>query len=330
MKNNKIAIALYRKERKYTFFAIIIAVCLVFGMGCTKKTVSSREVTIAEQFGLAYAPVQIMRLHGNLEKAFPQVNIVWTTMGNTASIREAVVAGKVDIGFGAIPPFLIGYEHGMQWKILTGISQLPLGLITHNPGIHSIEDFSSTDTIAVPQPGSIQHILLSMALQRETGNAKGLDANLVTLSHPDGLHALENKSVTAHFTSPPYLFKELENPEMHQILSGKDAFGGIFSFTVGWVTDACITGKPEITKAIYTELQNSIHFIMNNPRQAAAELAPLYGVDPVTMEHYLSSNDMIYTTDINGIQQFSDFMLQEGYIKHEIPAIDMLLYRNLD
>ena len=53
---------------------------------------SSNELVIAEQYGLAYAPLQVMRAEGFLEAELPDYEIEWSRLGNTAAIREAIDA----------------------------------------------------------------------------------------------------------------------------------------------------------------------------------------------------------------------------------------------
>ena len=121
----------------------------------------AKEITIAEQYGLAYAPLQIMKAKSYFEQLEPDADIEWVRLGNTAAIREAVLAGEVDAGFMGIPPFLIGADNGMKWHLVAGLSVCPLGLVAARG--EDLSDIAPGTRIALPQPGSIQHILLSMA-----------------------------------------------------------------------------------------------------------------------------------------------------------------------
>ena len=83
--------------------AAILSASILF-ISCSGE----KTVTIAEQYGLAYAPLQIMRSREFYEKLEPGIEIKWVKLGNTAAIREAVLAGEVDLGFMGLPHFLIG------------------------------------------------------------------------------------------------------------------------------------------------------------------------------------------------------------------------------
>jgi len=290
-------------------------------MGCeskNEKNVLQNNISIAEQFGLAYAPLQIMKENKILQKNYPGVNIDWKQLGNTAAIRESMLSNQVEVGFMAIPPFLIGLDKGMQWKIASGLSESPVALVTNKENIKSISDFSQKDRIALPQPGSIQHILLAMECEKEFGDAKKLDNLLVTLAHPDGMNALLSaKDITAHFTTPPYLFKELEQNNIHQILDGKEAIGVDFTFVVGVTTNKFHDTKPELYSAFIKSLKESIQFMQKNPDKAADILAPIYKLSKVEVYKYITHKDMVYTDEVKGVNEFAKFMKRNKYISKE-------------
>lgn len=302
---------------------LLVAFFFIFWFAVSSQTQvradkSRQVVTIAEQYGLAYAPIQIMRQLKLLEKNLPGVQVKWRQLGNTAIIREAMLAGEVDMGFMAIPPFLIGYDKGMQWKIACGLSQSPVGLVTNRNWVRSIKDFSSKDRIAVPQPGSVQHILLSMACEQEMGDARKYDKQLVTLAHPDGMTALlAKKDITAHFTAPPYLFMELETKGARQVLDGREVMGGDFTFIVGVVPAKFHDENPRTYKAIVKSIGQAIDYLNADLRRAAQRLAPEYQLPEEELFKYLTWPGMAYTTAIKGIDRFSGFMLSQGYLSRK-------------
>jgi len=280
--------------------------------GCSNERES---LAIAEQYGLAYAPVTIMKNKGFLSDRIEGVEIEWKQMANTASIREAMVAGDLDIGFMAIPPFLIGADKGMQWKIFSGLSEVPVALVSLDEGIRELSDFDESDRIALPQPGSIQHMLLSMEAEKELGDAGYFDERIVTMTHPDGMHALLSKAdISGHFTSPPYLFMELENEEAHVVLTGKEAMGQRFTFVVGVSMDEFSRKRPVWEAAFKEALAEAVFFMKENPKEVSAILSGAYGIDEEKIREYITREDMVYTLEINGMEKFHDFMASRGYI----------------
>ncbi len=292
---------------------ILLLILILILTGCNNN--QTGQISIAEQYGLAYAPIQIMKEKGFLKTYDPDLDVKWKQLGNTAAIREAMLAGNVDIGFMAIPPFLIGRDKGMEWKIISGLNNSPLGLITYKENINSIDDITAEDRIALPQPGSIQHILLAMACEKRYSDASKFDDILVTMAHPDGMNALlSRKEITAHFTSPPYIFEELAVGNIHQILSGKEAMGGEFTFIIGVGTEKFHDNNPEIYNIFVKSLQDAIEFIKQKPEEAATILADKYEMPEEKILKYITWPGMKYTVNIKGVKQFIDFMQKTGYI----------------
>lgn len=317
------------KKQQYIIIMLLLLSILIMS-SCSRESKGAgnteHSMSIAEQYGLAYAPLQIMKELEILEKNMPNIKVEWKQLGNTAAIREAMIAGEVDAGFMAIPPFLIGWDKGMKWKIASGLSISPTGLVTNTERIRSIRDFTLHDRIALPQPGSVQHILLSMACEKEFGDPGKLDNILVTLAHPDGMNGLlARKEITAHFTSPPYLFKELQNEGMNLILDGKEVMGSKFSFIVGVTTEEFHNQNKELYDAFLKALKEAIEIIREQPEEAAKILTNIYQIPEEELLKYLTWEDTEYTTKVYGISKFAEFMKANEYISR-IPKAEEILW----
>lgn len=320
------------KTRFWMIFVLLILVIAWSVSGWAKgPTGGELRISIAEQYGLAYAPVQVMKELKLLEKNLPGIKTEWKQLSNTAVIREAMLAGRVDVGFIAIPPFLIGWDKGMPWKMASGLSESPVGLVTWKKGFRSLKDFTKIDRIAAPQPGSVQHILLAMACEREFGDAKKFDNQLVTLAHPDGMSALlAKKEISAHFTAPPYLMKELEQPGMTQVLSGAAAFGGEFTFIVGVTTEGFHDQNPRVYQAYVKSLHQAMDYVRKNPKQTASLLSAEYRISEAELLKYLQAPGMNYRPEIKGIKEFAAFMKRNGYISKIPQKTSEILWENVN
>jgi len=132
------------------YIIIVVGISLVLLAGCKNEP---KTVKIADQYGLAYAPIQVMKESGYLEELLgDEYKVEWVKLANTTAIREAMLGDSLDVGFMGIPPFLIGVDNKMEWKIITGLSKSPLGLVTNDMTINSLEDFIGNGKIALPQP----------------------------------------------------------------------------------------------------------------------------------------------------------------------------------
>lgn len=305
----------------------VLLFCLISLLftGCrNKKDQAASSIIIAEQYGLAYAPLQIMKEKKFLETISPGTEVHWVRLANTAAIREAVLSGDLDAGFLGIPPFLLARDKKMPWKIATGLSRAPLGLVVNDASIRTLEDFTPQTRLALPQPGSIQHILLCMALEKQTGDYAALDSVLVSMKHPDGMNALLSDAVEGHFSSPPYIFQEEDQEGFSLLLSGEEAMGGSFSFIVGMVTEDFYQSHPELYSDYLKALKMSVDFINNQRDESLEILSEVYDMDSEILRDYLSRPGMVFETEIHGLQQFIDFMEARGMIDNIETAGDVI------
>ncbi len=304
-------------------FLTILSISLIVFSSCSNNKSGDISVTIAEQYGLAYAPLQILKEKKIIEEQIPGIKVNWVKLGNTAAIREAVLGGKVDIGFMGIPPFLIGWDKGMDWKIFTGLSKAQIGLVTWREDLKTLNDFGPEDRIALPQPGSIQHILLSMAAEKYLGRSDFFDNQLVTMKHPDGMSALlSRRDVAAHFTSPPYIMMELSEPDMTLVVDGKEAMGSDFTFIAGMVTDKFSSKHSDSLSLIKSSIAQAGEFIMEYPEEAVAILKKDYSIPEEALLSYLTGGGLVYSPEVEGLPKFINFMKDKGYLEKTPENID--------
>lgn len=312
--------------------------------GCARgdKDGPGTSLRIAEQFGLAYAPLTVAREYDLLEHHLPDTDIEWVQLGNASAIREAMLAGRLDVGFMGIPPFLIGADRGMGWKVFTGLSMAPLELVTFDADLASLEDLEPQHRIALPQPGSIQHILLSMAASRRFGDPTRFDNQLVTLAHPDAMTALlaqrdapgsGRSGIAAHFSSPPYVFEELELEGSRSILSGREAFGGEFTFIVGVLAPGFgdterkqNDGQQGVLAGLAAALAEAMILLETPDSQLLGTLAAAYDVPRETVERYLAHPELVYTGEIVGMETFLAAMIDFGYLDGNVRDSTSLIH----
>src|SRR5262249_45728726 len=138
----------------------------------------------------------------------------------------------------------------------------------------SIKDFTDKDRIALPAVKvSIQAVTLQMAAEAALGKFDALDRLTVSLAHPDGLAAMMSgkSEVTAHFTSAPFQYQELEDSRVHRVLNSYDVLGGPSTFNCVWTTAKFREQNPKLYGAFLAALEDAMRFI-GEDKKGAAEL----------------------------------------------------------
>src|SRR5690606_14276597 len=108
-----------------------------------------------------------------------------------AAMNEALLAGALDVVTAGAPPMLGLWDRTYNRQNIKGIAALgsiPSFLLTNNPRIQSLDDFSPNDRIAVPSAVvGFQPRTLQIAAAERYGNEhfKRFDDISISLPHPD-------------------------------------------------------------------------------------------------------------------------------------------------
>ena len=78
----------------------------------------------------------------------------------------------------------------------------------------------------MPAIGSIQHVALQMEAEKELGNPKALNTQIVAMAHPDATAAiLSKREITCHLTSPPFQYEQIRDPGIRKVMDSYQAGG---------------------------------------------------------------------------------------------------------
>jgi NitT/TauT family transport system substrate-binding protein len=239
-------------------------------------------------------------------------------------MNDALLSGSLDIASGGVAPPIVLWDktrEGLDVRMIAAMVSAPLYLNTTNPAIKSLRDFTARDKIALPAVKvSNQATILAMAAAAQLGKdkAESLNALTVSMSHPDGMTALLNGSVTAHFTAPPFQDWELKDPRVHRVLNSFDVMGGPLTFTVLWTTSKFRNENPILYRAFVAALKQATDMI-NADKRAAAQLyvESTKSKEPVDEVYALISDPAVeFTMTPRQIFKYATFMHENGQIRH--------------
>lgn len=278
---------------------------------------AASSITIAYQPGVGYAPLLIMKQQRVLEKKFPKKKIQWKLLNSGAAIRDAMISKNVQVGAGGIGPFLVGWSNGLPWKIVMSLDEANLYLMSKK--YNSLASLKGQGKIAMPGPDSIQSVVLRKAAQKQLGDAKALDPQIVSMGHPDGVQALVSGQIAAHLTSPPFQGEELK-AGAHPIVKSYDVFGE-HTFNSVFVLSDFYKANPTFMKAFETAVANAANLLATDPDQASQVLSQETGgkIPASQMKEETTGKDITYSTKPLGFMVFGTFMKQIGLIK-KVPS----------
>ncbi len=313
---------------KRTASLALLVTITVLTFGSIRASAEQKEITIAKQYGLGYLQMMIMEDRQMVEKharamglGVDKVN--WVTFRSSDVMNDALLSGSVDFVCLGIPGIaVIWSKTNGQVKAASGFNFLPLQLNTRSPNIKGIRDFTEKDKIALPAVKvSQQAVLLQMWAAKEFGDANlnKLDPLTVSMTHPDGMVALLSGGgeINNHFTSVPFIQKELEKAGIRKLISSTEILGGPISFNVVAASTKFQQGNPKTYAAVMAALQEATDFI-NRDKRAAAEIYVKVTKDKSGVDGILKiMNDptIEYSLVPGNIMKIVDFMYKIGTIK---------------
>lgn len=218
-------------NRRRWLLSLLLWMLVLFTSACGNSANASSQgtpssFTIAYQPGAGAITLLLLKVQGTLARQFPHTTFQWKLLNSGSSVRQAVISGQAQLGSLGLPPFLVGWAGGVDWKVLSAASRGDSWLVAMNPKFKSLKDFGPNDKIAVVAPDAQQAILLRRAAQQQLGNAHALDSNIVALNSSSGEAALLSGRIAAQLSGAPFQEQEVAAGG-HIILHSTSIFGPV-------------------------------------------------------------------------------------------------------
>jgi len=286
---------------------------------------------VAKQFGIAYMQFMVMEDQKMIEKqakaaGLGDINVEFNQFRSSDVMNDALLSGSVDFVSLGIPGLITIWSKTkgtIDVKGVSGLNVSPLMLLVRDPAIKSIRDFKDNQRIAMPAVKvSMQALILQMAAAKEFGEGKfdALDHLTVSMAHPDATAAMLGgpSEIVANFSSAPFQYRQMKNPNIHRILTSTDLFDEPLSFNVLAATSKFRRENPKLNAAFLAALKEATDFINADKRRAAEiylkitkEKTPVDDIMQV-----LADPAIQYNTKVGGIQTFVGFMTKVGTLKN--------------
>ncbi len=323
------------------FRQTIIALCAALAaMAATNVRAEVSEITIAQQYGVSFLPLMVMEKFKLVEKhaaqlGLPGVTVKWAKVAGPSVMNDGLISGALHFASQGAPSLITLWDktHG-QIKGVSALTTYPLYLVTRNPDVKTLADFSTKDKIAVPSVKiSTQAIMLQMASAKAFGEKEyaRLDPLTISLSHPDATLAFlgNTAGVNAHFSTSPFYEQEIKVPGAHLITTSYEILGGPATALVLTASAKFRETNPKAYKAVFDALSEAID-IVNRDKRTAAKLYLEVAHDTKTpldeIVASISDKDYAFTLRPQKVFATALFMAKIGSIKQAPASIDDLFF----
>ncbi len=244
---------------------------------------AATEIRIARQFSMAYLQFDVIDGRKLIQKhtkllGLPEPKVTFNVFSGPDHMNNALLSGSTDVVMGGVLGLLTvwsktaGTPHEVRG--ISGLSQMPLLLLTKKPEIKSIADFTEADRIAVPAVRiSAMSVYMQMAAVKLWGPDKWdkLEPLTVSMSPPDSIAALESGAagITAVFSISPFQDTILDKPGVRSILNSLDAAGGPHVGACAWASKKFHDENPVLYQALINALKEASEIVEKEPLEAA-------------------------------------------------------------
>lgn len=290
------------------------------------------QLRIAQQFGIVYLLLnvaqdqQLIEKHGKVQGL--DIKVDFLRLSGGPAINDALLTGEVDIAGAGVGPLFTIWDRTKGRQNVKGVASLgnfPYLLVSNNPAVKSIADFTDQDRIALPAVGvSVQSRILQMASAKLWGDAQynKLDKLQVALPHPEAAAAIikGGTEITAHFGNPPFQDQELAgNPQARAVLNSYDVLGGPAAATVLYATEKFKNESPKTYRAFVDALDEAAAFVRNNPEQAADIYLKVSGAkqDRQLVLDVIRNPQVEFTVQPQRTLELGQFLHRVGAIKNQ-------------
>jgi NitT/TauT family transport system substrate-binding protein len=311
-----------------TFIAAVGTAVMAAPIPSAVPALAQDQVRIGLGYGFAFLPLYLCEDLKLIEKqakaAHLDVAAMFQHFGSAGELHAALAAGQIDVAPFGTAPLLAGAlaakEAGHQIVAVSGMTSLPLTLLSNQADERSIADLKASDRIAVPTPTSPQMYLLQMQSEKTFGQFDRLRNQIVMLSHPQSIAALadHNGQATAYFSSPPFTQIMVRAANVHAILSSSDVMNGKSSFLILGAQRSYLKMQPQVADIVTKAIDEAARLIRDDPKRAAQiylTREPSAALNGAAVEAIIRETKDEFGTPVYGVQATADFMARIGELK---------------
>jgi sulfonate transport system substrate-binding protein len=272
----------------------------------------------------------ILKANGELEKALAPlgVRISWHEFTSGLPLLEAINTGNIDFGADVADTVpLFAQAAGAKLAYIAEESASPAAqaiLVSAESPIKTLADLKGKKIAVTKGAGS--HFLLLAALAKSGLTFK--DILPAYLTPADGRAAFIGGNVDAWVSWDPFLTSTRRQSNA-RILS--DGSNGLASYKRYYLSSAVFADRRgDVLNVIYGKLDETGKWVKAHPKEAAALLAGLWGIDAPTVEEANSHRSyqigVVTSPGLSEQQRIADAFFAEGLLPIKVNASDAKIW----
>jgi len=272
----------------------------------------------------------VLKANGTLEKLLAPLNvkISWHEFSSGLPLLEALNVGGVDLSADVadtVPVFAQAAGAKLTYVAQEAPSPSAQAIVVRaDSPIRSVADLKRKK-IAVTKAAGVHYLLIATL---EKAGLKFSDIDAAYLSPADGRAAFERGSVDAWVTWDPFLAGVQKQTQVRILSDGRN----VADYQRYYLASTPFAeAHPEVLAIVFDELKKTGLWVRRNPKEAAAFLAPIWGLDASTIELANSRRSYdVRTVVVNALgeqQRIADAFFGAGLLPKKINATDVSIWK---
>lgn len=227
--------------------------------------------------------IALLKAQGTLERrlADKDVRVSWSEFTSGAPLLEALNVGGIDLSADVadtVPVFALAAGTRLSYYAQETPSPAAQAiLVKADSPIRGVAELKGKKVAVAKAAGA--HYLLLAALQK--AGLKFSDIQPAYLSPADGRAAFESGAVDAWAVWDPYVAGAQQQVKARVLTDGGD---GLASYRRYYLASADFAkAHPEVVQVVFDTLRDTGQWVKAHPQEAAAQLAPVWGLDAQTV-----------------------------------------------
>ena len=273
--------------------------------------------------------IAVLKAQGALERELVPlgVKVSWHEFTSGLPLLESLNLDNIDFSADVadtVPVF--AQAAGAELTFVAQEAPSPLAqaiLVRADSPLKSVADLKGKKIGFAKAAGS--HYLLIAALAK--AGLSFQDIEPAYLSPADGRAAFEKGAIDAWVVWDPFLAAAQKQSNARVLADGV----GVASYQRYYLASTKYAkARPDVLRVVYAELERTGKWVKQNPKAAAALLAPVWGLDADTIEQANSSRSYAVRPVVAGVlgeqQRIADAFFAEKLLPKKINALDVALF----
>jgi len=274
--------------------------------------------------------IVVLKTQGTLEKLLAPLGtkVTWHEFTSGLPLLEALNLGNIDVSADVadtVPVFAQAAGAALTFVAQEAPSPSAQAIVVRaDSPLKTVADLKGKKIGFAKAAGA--HYLLIAALEKAGLSFKDIDPAYLTPA--DGRAAFERGAIDAWVVWDPFLAAVQRQSNVRILADGRD----VASYQRYYLAATPYAqARADVLRVLFAELQKAGAWVKGNPKDAAALLAPVWGLDAATVEQANSRRSYevraVVPAGLSEQQRIADAFLSEKLLPRRVNTLDVALFK---